>query len=94
LKRKKNKILQLKTEDAEVQEDIALSAAGFMKAKQKEEMVKAADQKLEAEVLKLKSQTVEFSDQLQVDLNHLWEEKEKSEADKQQLLEVEQENGR
>lgn len=44
--------------------------------------------------MKLQSQIVESPDQLQADLNHLLEGKEKSEIDKQQLAEVKQEKSR
>lgn len=46
IEERKNKILQLKKEDTEVQESTALYKAGFMKAKQKEELVQAEDQKV------------------------------------------------
>jgi hypothetical protein len=42
----KNKILQVKKEDIEIQANIALSEAGFVKAKQEEETLQAHYQKV------------------------------------------------
>lgn len=42
----RNEILQLKKEDAEIQEDMALSEAAFVKAEQKNEMLQAEYQKV------------------------------------------------
>ncbi|KDR07720.1 kinetochore protein Nuf2-like [Zootermopsis nevadensis] len=90
----RNEILQLKKEDAEIQEDMALSEAAFVKAEQKNEMLQAEYQKLGAEVSELRNQIVEFPDQLVADLNRLRELKEKVEAEKQHLAEVKQEKDR
>jgi len=55
-----NKLLQLKKEDSEIQQEIALSEAAYVKAKQKNEEQQAIFQKLEAEKLKLERQIVKI----------------------------------